>query len=324
MTKARPYLASFAVGMAVLAGCSTLDYKQREWIFQPSDRAWGNVQAAPDMQDVWIDFHSDSEAGPGRLHALWLPAATPENLPRAAPSHAADAGSGPPVLLYLHGARWNVLGSAGRIRRMQEMGFSVLAIDYRGFGKSSGALPSEDTAREDAAAAWQWLAKRFPGRSRYVFGHSLGGAIAIDLATGIDDASGVIVEGTFTNITDVVSNFKWGWLPLSGLITQRFESIDKVKRIHAPLLVVHGTDDSVIPAALGRRLYEAAPGPKQFVLVQGGSHYSTNAVGEAQYRRALKGLFGLDTVPVAADPSTASATPPALVSPRLAQAPSPG
>ncbi|WP_295851595.1 alpha/beta fold hydrolase [uncultured Xylophilus sp.] len=304
----RSLFAPVAVALAVLAGCSTLDYKQREWIFQPSDRAWGGVQQVQDMQDVYIDFQSDAEAGPARLHALWLPAATPANLPMGVP--AVTHGSGPPVLLYLHGARWNVVGSASRIRRMQEMGFSVLAIDYRGFGKSSAGLPSEATAAEDAQAAWDWLAQRFPDRSRYVFGHSLGGAIAIDLATRIPDASGVIVEGTFTNIADVVSTFKWGWLPFSALITQRFESIDKVKRIQAPLLVVHGSEDSLIPAALGRRLYDAAKVQKQFVLVPGGSHHSTNAVGESQYRGALKSLFGLNTqpaLPSQADSSVAAA-----------------
>ncbi|WP_198969502.1 alpha/beta hydrolase [Xylophilus sp. ASV27] len=293
--KFRSLLAPVSVAAAVLAGCSTLDYKQREWIFQPSDRAWGNAQPAPDMQDVWIDFHSRSEDTPARLHALWLPAATRPNLPMG--SAAETPGGGPPVLLYLHGARWNVNGSAPRMRRMQEMGFSVLAIDYRGFGKSSAGLPSETTAAEDAQAAWDWLAQRFPGRARYVFGHSLGGAIAIDLATRVPDASGVIVEGTFTNIADVVSNFKWGWLPVSVFITQRFESIQKVRHLRAPLLVVHGSEDSLIPAALGRRLYNAATGPKQFVLVEGGSHHSTNSVGEAQYRMALHQLFGLDTLP---------------------------
>ncbi len=293
--KVRSLLAPIAISLAVLAGCSTLDYKQREWIFQPSDRAWTGAVAVPDMQDVWVDFQSDVEAGPARLHALWLPAATPVDLAYERP--LPRDGGGPPVLLYLHGARWNVLGSAERIRRMQEMGFSVLAIDYRGFGKSSGGVPSEQTAHEDAQAAWDWLAKRFPDRQRYIFGHSLGGAIAIDLASDIEDASGVIVEGTFTNIADVVSGFKWGWLPLRGLITQRFESIDKVKNIHAPLLVVHGTDDSLIPAALGKRLYNAATVPKEFVLVQGGSHYTTNAVGQDQYRRALHSLFGLNTLP---------------------------
>ena len=229
----RSLFAPLALAMAVLAGCSTLDYKQREWIFQPSNVAWGGAQSAPDMQDVWIDFHSQAEEKEARLHALWLPAASNAPSPMGK-SDSAAVGS-PPVMLYLHGARWNVIGSAGRIRRMQEMGFSVLAIDYRGFGKSSAGLPSEATAAEDAQAAWDWIAQRFPGRSRYVFGHSLGGAIAIDLATRVPDASGVIVEGTFTNIADVVSSFKWGWLPVSMLITQRFESIDKVKRIQAPL-----------------------------------------------------------------------------------------
>jgi pimeloyl-ACP methyl ester carboxylesterase len=305
--KLRSLFAPLALALAVLAGCSTLDYKQREWIFQPSNVAWGGAQSAPDMQDVWIDFHSQAEDKDARLHALWLPAASTAPSPMGKADSA--AGGSPPVMLYLHGARWNVIGSAGRIRRMQDMGFSVLAIDYRGFGKSSAGLPSEATAAEDAQAAWDWIAQRFPGRSRYVFGHSLGGAIAIDLATRVPDASGVIVEGTFTNIADVVSSFKWGWLPVSMLITQRFESIDKVKRIQAPLLVVHGSEDSLIPAALGKRLYNAAKGPKEFVLVEGGSHFSTNSVGEAQYRKAIHQLFGLNTLPAPAPalPSIADA-----------------
>jgi len=174
---------------------------------------------------------------------------------------------------------------------MQELGFSVLAIDYRGFGKSSAGLPSEEMAYEDARAAWDWLAQRYPGRPRYVFGHSLGGAIAIDLASKVDDEQGVIVEGTFTSIPDVASSMKWGWLPVGPLITQRFDSIRKVGRIHSPLLVVHGADDHLIQSELGRRLYEAAPGRKQFLLVEGGSHHSTMAMGVAQYREALSGFF---------------------------------
>jgi alpha-beta hydrolase superfamily lysophospholipase len=94
------------------------------------------------------------------------------------------------VLLYLHGARWNVAGSSGRMRRMHELGFSVLGIDYRGFGKSSAGLPSEASAAEDARAAWDWLAAQHPNSPRYIFGHSLGGAIAIDLASQVHDAAG--------------------------------------------------------------------------------------------------------------------------------------
>ena len=197
------------------------------------------------------------------------------------------------MLLYLHNARWNVSGSAGRIRRMQALGFSVLAIDYRGFGQSSAGLPSEITAGEDARAAWDWLAGQHPGKPRYIFGHSLGGAIAIDLARQVQDEHGTIVEGTFTSIADVVSTFKWGWLPVSGLITQRFESVRKVAEIGSPLLVVHGSEDSLIRPTLGRQLYEAAQEPKQFVLVEGGSHHNTNSVGQPAYRQALASLFRL-------------------------------
>ena len=277
-----------ALAFAVLAGCSTLDEKQRAWIFQPSDRTWsGGLAAAEGMDDVWISLPAGSGGEePAKLHGLWLPAEQPQA----------------PVLLYLHGARFNVTGSAPRMRRMQELGFSVLGVDYRGFGKSTPALPSEQTAYEDARAAWDWLAKKYPDRPRYVFGHSLGGPIAIDLASQVQDESGTIVESTFTSIADVISTSKWGWVPVSLLITQRFEAARKVGKIGSPLLVVHGGEDRLILPDLGRKLYEAAAEPKRFVLVEGGSHHNTNAVGQAQYRQALAELFSLNKLAASATP----------------------
>ncbi|MBC7467989.1 MAG: alpha/beta fold hydrolase [Ramlibacter sp.] len=274
-----------ALTLMLTLGCAALDQKQRAWIFQPSDLAWGgSAELAQDMDDVWIGFDSRVTETPARLHGLWLAADGPGTA-RA------------PVLLYLHGARWNVAGSAPRIRRMQELGFSVLAIDYRGFGKCTAGLPSEATAYEDARAAWDWLAAKYPDRQRYIFGHSLGGAIAIDLAAQVDDESGTIVEGTFSSIPDLADTMTWGWLQGSwlpgALITQRFESIKKVARIHSPLLVVHGGNDNLIASALGRKLYDAAQGRKQFLLVAGGSHFSTMSLGQAQYREALAQLFSL-------------------------------
>jgi uncharacterized protein len=273
-------LATLALAAGLAVGCSTLDQQQRAWIFQPSDRSWGGTsELARDMESIWIDFDSKVTAEPARLHGLWM----------ASEVQPADG----PVMLYLHGARWNVEGSSPRIRRMQELGFSVLAIDYRGFGKSSPGLPSEDMAYEDARAAWDWLASRYPGRARYIFGHSLGGAVAIDLASKVDDERGTIVEGTFTSIPDVASSMKWGWLPITPLITQRFESVSKVARVGSPLLVVHGDSDNLINVELGRKLYDAALKPKRFVLVEGGSHFSTMSMGTAKYREALADLFSL-------------------------------
>ena len=268
---------------ALFAGCATLDEKQRAWIFQPSDRTWGGgLAAAEGMQDVWIPLPSakgekTADNAAAKLHGLWLPASKPAA----------------PVLLYLHGARFNVTGSAPRIRRMQELGFSVLAIDYRGFGKSSPGLPSEATAYEDARAAWDWLGKQYPSQPRYIFGHSLGGPIAIHLASEVLDESGTLVEGTFTSIAEVVGTSKWGWVPLSFLITQRFEAVKKVAQTGSPLLVVHGAEDQLIAPALGRKLFDAAVEPKMFVLVEGGSHHNTNYVGLPQYREALAKLFAL-------------------------------
>jgi alpha-beta hydrolase superfamily lysophospholipase len=276
-------LLALLTAFALVTGCATLDEKQRGWIFQPSDRSWWRGdEAAQGMNDVWIDFQSRETGQAVKLHGRWLAHPNLARQPKA------------PVLLYLHGARFNVVGSAFRARRMQELGFSVLAVDYRGFGKSTPELPSETMAYEDARAAWDWLGRQYPGRPRYIFGHSLGGAIAIELAAQVKDETGTVVEGTFTSIPDVVSTFKWGWLPVSLLITQRFEAVKRVPDIGSPLLVVHGGADRLIQPELGRRLFEAATGRKAFVLVEGGSHHNTNSVGQAQYRTALAALCGLD------------------------------
>jgi uncharacterized protein len=268
-------LALVAV-LGLQAGCATLDEQQRRWIFQPGTRSWGSG-AVEGLQEVWIEHREAAGGDPVRLHGLWL----------AQPDPAA------PVLLYLHGARWDVRSSAHRMRRMHELGFAVLGIDYRGFGQSSPMLPGEAEATADALAAWRWLATKRPQAPRYVFGHSLGGAIAVNLAAEVDDERGLIVEGSFPSIREVVATFKWGWLPVGPLITQRFEAAERIGRVGAPVLVVHGSEDRLILPELGRRLYEQAAEPKRFVLVEGGSHHNTNSLGQAQYRAAIAELFGL-------------------------------
>lgn len=275
----RRWLVAVAIVAATLGGCATLDHEQRRLIFQPAKETWwAGAQAAEGMTPVWIDFRSAASGAPERLHALWLENENP------------DA----PVLLYLHGARWDVTGSAPRVRRMAALGYAVLAIDYRGFGKSSGEdeLPSEASAYEDARAAWDWIAREHPQQRRYIFGHSLGSAIAVNLASQVDDASGLIVEGSFTSIPDVFSTQPWGWLPVTGLITQRFDAASRIGKVHVPVLVVHGSEDRLIRPELGRALFEQAHAPKRFVLVEGGSHHNANALGQAQYAAALHDLFG--------------------------------
>jgi len=275
--------AALLAAALLLAGCATLDEQQRRWIFQPGARTWGGASSAADqMQDVWIEFTSRETGEPVRLHGLWQASSRP----------------GAPVLLYLHGARWDVRGSAYRMRRLADLGFSVLGIDYRGFGRSTDDLPSEAIAVEDARAAFDWLAREHPRARRFVFGHSLGGAIGVHLAAQVAAESpaslaGLIVEASFTSIPDVFRTLKWGWLPITPLITQRFDAAERIAQVRAPVLVVHGSEDRLIKPELGRALFERAPHPKRFVLVEGGTHHNTNALAMVHYREALSELFGL-------------------------------
>ena len=200
------------------------------------------------------------------------------------------------------------------------MGYSVLAIDYRGFGQSKGDLPSEASVYEDARAAWERFTAMQPdANKRLIYGHSLGGAVAIDLAAdlaaqakkdhGPVPVRGLVIESTFTSLGDAVAqvadnNLPVKWLPVRWLLSQKFDSIDKIVDIDMPLLVVHGLADQFMPSRFSQQLFNAANEPKRLLLVPGGTHNNSMSLGGAQYRQALDGLMKARP-PQVAGPTTA-------------------
>jgi fermentation-respiration switch protein FrsA (DUF1100 family) len=269
--------------VAVLAGgCIGLEQRERELLFRPSRADAGWYSGVPaDVQDVFLPVGADAGQ---RIHAWWWP----DPHPRA------------PVVLYLHGARWNLTGHFNRIAQLRRFGFSVFAIDYRGFGRSDGDLPSETTVYEDARAAWLWLATKEPDPSRrYIYGHSLGGAVAVDLAAQLavvgTGVGGLIIESSFTSLADIASELSNGWLPV-GLLTEKFDSIGKIGQVRTPVLVVHGASDRYVPMRFSEALFAAAPAPKKLLLVQNGTHNNSMWLADADYRRALVEIFDLGAV----------------------------
>jgi len=270
----RLFAASLLVGAGVV-GCAQLDSWQRQTIFSP--------QAEP--QTWWRE-----PAAGTRVYDLTL-----ADGDQVRAWYWQSPQTNAPTVLYLHGARWNLNGSAFRIDGWTRMGYSVLAIDYRGFGASTTRLPSEQSAQEDAIAGLKELARLQPDPSRrFVYGHSLGGAIAIDLASRPEqpDFAGLIVESSFTSIGAMLGTLRWGKVPgASLLVTQPFDSVDKLAALHTPMLFMHGTADRVVPHTMSDELFAAArnvsPDLKRLVKIEGASHSGAFRSGE-QYETAVK------------------------------------
>jgi len=285
-----PLLCMAALIVGLPLGCGALKYKERELLFriEPGTASW--YRGLPqDVQEFDIK-PADFKAGQN-LHAWWWPAAR-----RDAPS-----------ILYLHGVRWNLTGQAFRIEQLRAMGYSVLAIDYRGFGQSQGDLPSEASVYEDARAAWERFTAMQPDAGkRLIYGHSLGGAVAIDLAADLAAQAnkdkrpvpvrGLVIESSFTSLGDAVTevagnNLPVSWLPVRWLLSQKFDSIDKIVDIDMPLLVVHGLADRFMPSRFSQQLFNAANEPKRLLLIPGATHNNSMSLGGSQYRQALDGLM---------------------------------
>jgi len=271
-------LASLLVLLPI--GCAKLEQTERELVFriEPGTARWFSGLPAG-VEDVQLQ--SPALAADESLHAWWWPA------PRK------DA----PALLYLHGSRWNLTGQLFRIEQLHAMGFSVLAVDYRGFGQSRGPLPSERSVYQDALIAWQHLARLQPEASkRFIYGHSLGGAVAVNLAHELADdkqspqAAGLIVESSFTNLGDVATAVSNTSLPVRWLLSQEFDSLSKIGAVGVPVLIAHGRDDRYVPARFSEALFDAAREPKQLLLIDGANHNNSLRMAANSYRQALQTL----------------------------------
>ncbi|GAB3542168.1 alpha/beta hydrolase [Noviherbaspirillum agri] len=266
------------VSLLTAAGCGQLSQKERELTFriEPGTASWYSG-----LPEGIVESHlAVSNGGKAEsIHTWWWPA------------EQEDA----PALLYLHGARWNLTGHLFRIEQLRAFGFSVLAIDYRGFGKSDGELPSEATVYEDAQIAWRHLSHLQPDPAkRFIYGHSLGGAVAVDLAARKKrvEAAGLIVESSFTSLADIARSLSYPWLPLQLVMSQKFDSINKIARVDMPVLIVHGSEDQYVKPHFSEKLYAAAKSRKHLLMVEGGTHNNAMRIGRREYRGAFRELFG--------------------------------
>lgn len=284
----RRWLALAALGLFLAVGmpygCSRLAYKERELIFniEPGPASWFSG-LPPGVVEMNIPADATLASPQQYVHAWWWPAAT----------------RGAPAALYLHGTRWDLTAQLRRISQLRALGFSVLAIDYRGFGQSPGALPSEGSVYEDAETAWGRLVALQPDAAkRFIYGHSLGGAIAVELAERIGEgqappAAGLMVESTFTNMADAAQAVIDTSLPVRWLLSEKFDSVDKIGKVHMPVLIVHGTDDKYVPSRFSQALFAAAEPPKRLLLVPGGTHNNSMSIGSREYAVAVRELFGV-------------------------------
>ena len=269
-----------------LGGCAWLDAKQRERALRPTPARPGDV-AALRPGDLRFTIPVASATSDTQHLALWW-------LPNPDPAA--------PTLLYLHGTFRNLYRNLPKIDALRDAGFAIVAVDYRGWGDSTSIVPSEATIVADAWLAWAELASRQPAAGkRVLFGHSMGGAVAVSLASKLRfgaDYGALILESAFTNLPDVAASAGfWGRVG-AAVTTLKFDALTKIGGVDAPVLMLHGTEDKTVPIELGRRLRDAARPGVRWLEVPGGTHSRLHSDAPELYRQALRDLMSQLTPPV--------------------------
>jgi uncharacterized protein len=267
-----------ALLVAYLGFCAFLYARQSHFLFVPHME----VEMTPK------DFGCKGEQvaiGPNKLDGFWLP------------------GTDAQTLIYHHGNGGNVGDNAEHACRLNKFGFNVLVFDYRGYGNSKGNFPSEQRVYEDSEAAWDFATrqKQVAPREIILYGHSLGAAVAIEMATRHPNASGLIEESGFSSVYEMATRDKvFQFFPVSLLVNQRMDSVHKLPKIKMPVLIIHGARDKVIPVEMADELYRAANEPKQKLIVATAGHENTAAMGGDEYKRAVLDFARALTTPEAA------------------------
>lgn len=260
--------AVYAAIIVCVLLCVYLWVRQAHFIFFPQ----ATIRYTP--ADYGLKFENTWLIAQGeKLHGWWIQGATEK------------------VLLYLHGNGVNIGVNAEHAARFQSLGMSVLLVDYRGYGRSEGAFPSEHSVYADAEAMWRHLVedRDVEPHNIFIYGHSLGSAVGIELALRHPDAAGLIVESAFTSIRAMARrDFLFRAVPVGLILAHRFDSISKIARLKLPVLFLHGRQDKLVPFSMSQRLYEAAPEPKHIVLLPGGDHDDSASAAPRQYMEAVR------------------------------------
>jgi fermentation-respiration switch protein FrsA (DUF1100 family) len=252
--------AVIVVAMLALAGYAGalvwLVTQETRLVFE-AGRPLGDLRPAPPFEEVSLD-RADAPR-----QRLWIMRAPAESATR-------------PWVLYLHGNASNVASRLNILHceRLRALGLNVVAPEYRGFGGMEG-VPTEAAINRDARSGYDYLRRELQADPRrvIVYGWSLGSAVAVDLTSSVEEAA-VILEGAPASLVAIGAR-RYPYFPIRLIIRNPFESIRKIDRIQAPLLFLHSREDAVIPFEEGRRLFDAARAPKQFVEVSGGHVYAS-------------------------------------------------
>ena len=257
--------------LAVAGGVGALGYLRNRWQRQKLFGPHRHVDDERDPATLGLqveDRFFAADAGV-ELHGWWIPRRRARG-----------------TVLYCHGSSGSIAHHSEPLAALARLSINLFAFDYRGYGRSTGE-PSEAGLFRDARAAWDHLVEQLGVRPEEIvlFGHSLGGAVAIDCALD-RPAAGLVVESTFTQVRDM-ARANYPRLPLHLLARNQFRSIHKVGRLNLPKLFIHGSADVRVPPELGRRLYEAAAAPKELYLVPGAGHNDLHRHGGSRYLRRI-------------------------------------
>lgn len=268
------WLVAFIIGGFVCIS-AYLYFNQKNMVFYPTHRL---DQTPSDIglahEDLRLSVSPDES-----IHAWYFP----------------PVETGARTVLFCHGNGGNMSHRLETAEYLQGMGCGVLMFDYRGYGQSDG-VPSEENCYADVRACYDWLReqKDISSDGIVIFGRSLGGAVAVDLASRVA-CGGLIVESSFTSAVDM-GRLMFPMFPIELLVRYRFDSAAKIGQVRCPILITHSTQDEVAPFKLGQRLFELAPEPKQMVAFSGG-HNERDYYAEPEYRQALREILGVRGTP---------------------------
>jgi fermentation-respiration switch protein FrsA (DUF1100 family) len=265
----RSFLSMLGLLVACYAGIALLVWAvQERLVYFPERSLTTNPRA---MGFRYEEVALTAEDGV-RLHGWFFPTASARS-----------------TLLFLHGNAGNVSHRLEKIRLFQNMSLNVLIVDYRGYGKSEGA-PNEKGTYLDARAAWNYLTQTrgVAAADIVLYGESLGGAVAANLATQIQPRA-LIVDSSFTSMTDLGAEL-YPWLPVRWISRFDYSVKDKIDKVSAPVLVIHSRQDEIVPFAHGERLFAAAREPKRFLECRGSHNDGFLSTG-AYYIEGIAGFL---------------------------------